>query len=326
MWIYAPNKGASLFFSIADAVSAIFHICQCFRYKSVKLIGLHPLCAVLFTVGYALRAYGADSYLYSSSDKRPLLLFIMSQVFIYVCPPLLELANYHILGRLFYYVLHQAPLPAEKVLKTFGGLMALVELLNALGVTLAANPSSSRQQMAIGDHMTVAAIAIQLVLIIVFVCLAAAFHVRCIRGNVREKAAKIPLLTLYLSMALIFVRCIYRLVEHSGNTKVDINDLESLRNLSPLLLNEGFFLVFEATFMLFNSIIWIIWHPGRFLPRDCRIYLAQDGTLIECQTDIDKRSIMAKIAHVLTFGMLFTRKRQQGNIQELSEHPAILTQ
>jgi hypothetical protein len=53
------------------------------HYKCFKLIGLHPLCAVLFTAGYALREYGAFNYTYSTKN---LIIFILSQVFIYICP------------------------------------------------------------------------------------------------------------------------------------------------------------------------------------------------------------------------------------------------
>jgi hypothetical protein len=40
----------------------------------------------LFTVGYALREYGAYNYLFSFANKVPLSIFIVSQVFIYICP------------------------------------------------------------------------------------------------------------------------------------------------------------------------------------------------------------------------------------------------
>ena len=56
------------------------------RYKAWRLIGLHPVCAILFTAGYALREYGAYNYLYSVATKLPLIMFILSQVFIFVCP------------------------------------------------------------------------------------------------------------------------------------------------------------------------------------------------------------------------------------------------
>lgn len=52
-------------------------------YKSWKVIGLHPFSAVLFTGGYALREYGAYYYLYS---PPVLIIFVVSQVLIYVCP------------------------------------------------------------------------------------------------------------------------------------------------------------------------------------------------------------------------------------------------
>lgn len=108
LYIYQPNKGAPIFFTIVFALSSIFHIWQCWfvshsytrkrsckeltellfsRYQAWKLIGLHPVCAVLFTAGYALRAYGAfGHYVYLESSNVPLLTFVMSQVFIYVGP------------------------------------------------------------------------------------------------------------------------------------------------------------------------------------------------------------------------------------------------
>ncbi|KAL2264436.1 hypothetical protein VTK26DRAFT_1 [Humicola hyalothermophila] len=86
LYVYAPNKAAPIFFAVAYGLSAVFHIWQCFHYKAWRLLGLHPLCAVLFTAGYALREYGAYNYLYSETDSMPLIMFILSQVFIYVCP------------------------------------------------------------------------------------------------------------------------------------------------------------------------------------------------------------------------------------------------
>jgi hypothetical protein len=322
LYVYAPNKAAPIFFAIAYGISAIFHIWQCYRYKAFKLIGLHPICAVVFTVGYALREYGAYNYIYSVTSRGSLIAFILSQVFIYACPPLLELANYHVLGRMFYYVPHCAPLPPGRVLATFGGLMAVVETLNALGVALGTNTSSSRETQALGGHLIIAAVAMQLGLIVIFVCLAVLFHRRCVKANVQVRAVKTILSTLYASMALIFIRCIYRLVEHLGNTKVDIDDLEALRQLSPILRYEAFFYVFEATLMLLNSALWNVWHPGRFLPRGHHIYLAQDGTEVQGEKELDDRSLLAKTGHVLSFGILFRRKRQHQRFQELGEYSA----
>ncbi|XP_044716969.1 RTA1 like protein [Hirsutella rhossiliensis] len=273
LYIYAPNKGAPIFFIAGYAISAIFYIWQCWCYHAVKLTGLHLICAVMFTVGYGLREYGASNYMYENDDMTPLIVFILSQVFVYVCPPLLELANYHILGRIFHYVPHLAPIPAGKVLGVFGGLMAAVELLNALGVALAANPSSGPSQQATGSYLTVAAISIQLVVIVIFVCIAGTFHVRCMKTRVPLKNIKTLLSTLY-----------------------------------------------ATSFMLINSALWNIWNPGRFLPKDYHIYLAQDGTEVHGERDTDKRPLLAKTANVLTFGLLFRRKRTNYAAQELAQY------
>ena len=62
------------------------------RYKSWALIGLHPFCAVMFTAGYALREYGGYNYIYDPFDpmdtsrSTTLMVYILSQVFIYICP------------------------------------------------------------------------------------------------------------------------------------------------------------------------------------------------------------------------------------------------
>lgn len=44
------------------------------------------MCAVLFTVGYAMREYGSNNYMYDPDDMTPLIIFILSQVCILVCP------------------------------------------------------------------------------------------------------------------------------------------------------------------------------------------------------------------------------------------------
>lgn len=55
-------------------------------HKCFRLLGLHPLCGILFTLGYALREYGSFNYLYEEENKTVLILFVLSQVFIYICP------------------------------------------------------------------------------------------------------------------------------------------------------------------------------------------------------------------------------------------------
>lgn len=199
--------------------------------------------------------------------------------------------------------------------------MAFVELLNALGVALASNPSSSHTQQETGSHLVVAALAMQLGVVACFVGLAGVFHMRCVRAGVLVRNVKAVLGTLYVSMALILVRCVYRLVEHLGNTTIKLDDMESLRALSPVLRYEWWFYVFEATLMLLNSLLWNGWHPGRFLPRDYRVFLAKDGftEVVGEGSAKDERPWWQIVVHVLTLGLLFGRKRTKGNFSELAD-------
>ncbi|KAL4797773.1 hypothetical protein BDV19DRAFT_386809 [Aspergillus venezuelensis] len=309
LYVYAPNKGAPIFFTIAYALAAGLHIWQCYRYSSFRLIGLYPLCGVIFTLGYALREYGAYNYLYREGDNGPLIGYILSQV------PLLELANYHILARVFYYIPYLAPLPPARVLSTFGGLMILVEFLNALGVSLSSNPSSSSTQQNIGSNMTIAALSLQVVVIVTFGILAGLFQYKLQKSRISSRKVTIPLRTLYASMGMILVRCIYRLIEHAGHTTIDINDMEVLRGLTPVLRYEWFFYVFEASLMLVNMVVWNIWHAGRFLPRGHLVYLGRDSVEAVAEEGKDERSLGKKVGHVLSFGVLF---RKKGAYQDLS--------
>jgi len=240
--------------------------------------------------------------------------------------PLLELANYHVLGRILHYVPHLAPIPPSRVESIFGGLLALVEALNALGVSLSANPSSKPTTQELGSNLTIAALSIQLGVIVIFVAIASIFHWRCAKANIRARAVSTPLATLYVSMALILVRCIYRLVEHMGNTAVKLSDPESLKRLSPILRYEWYFYVFEATLMLLNSALWNVWNPGRYMPRNSRVYLARDGvTELEDSSKSRKQPLLVTIGSVFTFGILGAvhRKRQArkqtfGELQDYS--------
>lgn len=200
--------------------------------------------------------------------------------------------------------------------------MALVEVLNALGVSLSANPSSSHTQQELGSRLTIAALAIQLGVILIFVLLAGIFHRRCAKANIHTKVISTPLVTLYTSMALILIRCIYRLVEHLGNTTVQLDDVESLKTLSPILRYEWFFYLFEATLMLLNSVLWNVWNPSRYLPKNYHVYLSRDGRTEIEGDDSDNRPLLAVIGSVLTFGILFPKKKGYPPFEELGEYPA----
>ncbi|KAG9519271.1 putative RTA1 domain protein, partial [Aureobasidium melanogenum] len=308
LYVYAPNKVAPVLFTILYGISAVGHIWQCARYRAWRMIGLQPMCAVFYTAGYALREYGAFDYLYSTTNLN---VYIISQVLIYICPPLLELCNYHVLGRILYYVPYCAPFPPNRIMSLFGALVAVVEALNGLGVAFASNPSSSLSIQELGSKLTKASLAVQLAVIVVCIVFAGLFSKNCKREGIRSRKINIPLTILSASMFLILIRCIYRLVEHLGNVGLNIGDLEAMRELTPILRYEWFFYVFESTTMLLNSVIWNVWHPGRYLPRLHNVQLSPDGSEVEVEEDADTRPLLAKAGSILTFGILFRHKKTQ---------------
>ncbi|KAJ5095678.1 hypothetical protein NUU61_005034 [Penicillium alfredii] len=266
------------------------------------MIGLHSLCAVMFTVGFALREYSSYHYL---DQGNALIIYIMSQVFINICPPLLELSNYHVLGRMFSYLPHLAPIPPSRVLGIFGALMGLVEALNSLGVAFSSNPKGNEQTL--GKALTLVALSIQLCVILSFLTMATIFHRRCSKAPIpRQRGVPTLMFTLYISMVLILIRCIYRMVEHAGNSTVNLDSPKELQSLSPIYLYEWYFYVFEAALMLLNSWLWNVWHPGRFLPQDSTVFLGTDGQT-EWADPSKKQAGLAQVGYMvmqwLTFGL-----------------------
>ncbi|KAB8231215.1 uncharacterized protein BDW43DRAFT_320888 [Aspergillus alliaceus] len=274
IYIYVPNKIAPIFFAVAFAASGTLHLWQSYHYKCFKLMILHLLCCLMFTAGFALREYGAFHHSYNKPD---LYTYIASTALIYMSPPLLELANYHVLGRILYYVPYHSPIHPGRVLTTFGLLSSLVEVLNALGVSYLANPELPESTMKLGHILMKISLVAQIIVIAVFCLLAATFQRRCYRSGSRTRSLSAPLITLYISTGLIFIRCVYRIIEHFGVSRIHASSSGELEGFSPIMRHEWFFYVFEASLMLVNSCLWNWQHPRRYLPAESNIYLAQDG-------------------------------------------------
>jgi hypothetical protein len=234
--------------------------------------------------------------------------------------PLLELANFHVLGRILYYVPYYSPLHPGRVLTTFGALSAVVEVLNALGVSYIANVNASESRHDLGYTLMKISLVLQLMVIVLFVSLAVMFQWRCAQGGIRSKRVSGPLLTLYASTVLILVRCVYRTVEHfafsGGQTGTDPKDL------SPMVRYEWYFYVLEASVMLVNSVLWNVRHPRRYLPQHSTTYLAQD-----CSTDLEGPGWKDTRPFVMTlldpFGWLDSGKKKEQPFWETNGYHAI---
>ncbi|KAM5341630.1 hypothetical protein ACJ41O_014661 [Fusarium nematophilum] len=269
-WFYAPNKGAAIFFLIAFFSSGCVHAWQSTHYKCWILTPLFTFCAVLFTAGFALRIYGA--FHYDNLD-----IFIASMCITYAAPPLLELQNYHILGRILYYVPYHSPLHPGRVLTTFGFISGIIEALNGWGASYSANQSLKDSEIKAGHALIKTSLILQIIVAVLFIALAVVFHRRCIANGIRNDRLDSSLITLYTSITLILGRTIYRLVEYFGVEELRFGPDFDPATISPVIRYEWFFYVFEAALMLINTVMFNFRHPRRYLPRNNKIYLAPDG-------------------------------------------------
>ncbi|KAI5460243.1 hypothetical protein BGZ63DRAFT_386805 [Mariannaea sp. PMI_226] len=313
-YFYAPNKGAAIFFLIGFFTSGLIHVWQCLHYKCWKLTPLFPFCCLLFTAGFALREYGAFHY-----DN--LNVYIASICITYAAPPLLELQNYQILGRILYYVPYNSPLHPGRVLTSFGFLSAIIESLNGWGASYSANQSLNNDQIAIGHALIKTSLILQIAVAVLFVLLASTFHRRCLATGIKNDRLNTPLVTLYVSITLILVRTIYRVVEYFGVAQLRFGPGFNPMDMSPIIRYEWFFYFFESTMMLSNVVLFNLRHPRRYLPRSNKIYLATDGVSeVEGPGYKDPRPFWVTLVDPFDIYGILTAKSKQDKFWELPGH------
>ncbi|CAJ2508818.1 Uu.00g138440.m01.CDS01 [Anthostomella pinea] len=272
IWFYAPNKGAPDFFIVAFLAGGAAHFWQALHYKCWRLTGLYVFCPLLFVLGFVTRVLGAFDY-------GNLVKYIISICSTYAAPPLYELGNYYVLGRILYFVPYYSPIHPGRVLTTFSAISIVVESISGVGASYVANQSLPKEMQETGRSLLQAALIIQLVVVSLFLLLASAFHVRCRRNGVNHDKFNQALITLYMSEVIILVRCIYRTVEYFGISRADFDSPTfDSASVSPVIRYEWFFYVFEATLMLCNSVLLNVRHPRRWLPKSTKVYLSKDGT------------------------------------------------
>ncbi|KAI5925611.1 RTA1 like protein-domain-containing protein [Camillea tinctor] len=293
VWYYAPNKGAPIFFAAAFLATGAVHTWQAYHYKSIKLTWLYVFCALLFAVGFIFRAIGAFDY-----DN--VTVYIVSICLCYAAPPLYELGNYHVLGRILYFVPYHSPLHPDRVLTTFAAISLVIEVLNGIGASYVAVRTLAPEVQRTGQTLLQAALIMQLVVVALFVVLAGTFQARCRRGGIRSPKVHQPLLTLYASSALIAARCIYRTIEYFD-----------VHTAGPTVRYEWFFYVFEAALMLANSALLNARHPRRWLPARPEVYLARDGaTEVTGPGYQDDRGLLASLMDPFDlYGMIKGKKQ-----------------
>ncbi|KAI9761884.1 MAG: hypothetical protein M1840_001537 [Geoglossum simile] len=300
LWYYAPNKGAPIAFGVLFLLSGLVHGWQCFKYKCWKVGGLLPWAATLFVAGFVVREVGAYNY-------DDLNIFIASTVLLLVAPPVYEGANYFLLGRILYYVPYFSPLHPGRVVTTFIGIDVVIGALTGNGASYVSNSSLTEEKRNMGKSLLKAALLLQLASMGGFVAIAARYQYRCRKAGVLSRNLHTVLIVLYTSSAIISVRTIFRIVEYFAVASLDARS--DFKKISPVIRHEAYFWVFEVSLMLCNSVLMNSFHPSRFLPRNNKIYLAEDGiTEIEGPGYDDKRPFIVTLFDPFDIIGLITRR------------------
>jgi RTA1 like protein len=259
------------------------------HFTAWKATGLLPLSTLIFVAGYITRELGAFDY-------TNIVKYIVSMCLVYGAPPMYELANYIILGRILYYVPYHSPIHPGRVITTFGFISMVVEALNANGAAFISNVTLPEWKQQIGHNLLKAGLAIQLGVIVSFLSLAIYFQRKCTRNGIMPKHLKSVLTTLYISSTLIAIRTIYRTVEYFAAATIHVTPGFDPMSINRIIRYEWFFWVFEATLMVANSLLLNFRHPAMYLPRSNKIYLAEDGvTEIKGPGFEDKRNFLLTI-------------------------------
>lgn len=258
IWYYAPDKAAPIVFIVLFFISGVIHAYQTIIHRSWRTTLLLPWAALLMIAGFAIRLVGA----YHTDNLTYL---IASTVLIMSGPPVYALINYFILSRILFYIPYLAPLHPGRVATTFVGLDAVCEILIGQGAWRMANSTMTDKQRKLGADLVTASLSLQAALFGAFGLLAAQFHRRASRAGVLPANLRTVLLVLYVSAAIVTIRCIYRLVEYIMGWD------------SYIYKNEVFFWVFEAVIMLVNSVLLNAFHPGKRLPHSNSVFLDRDG-------------------------------------------------
>ncbi|EPS35632.1 hypothetical protein H072_10932 [Dactylellina haptotyla CBS 200.50] len=264
-FLYCPNFGAALFFTVVFGLSCTAHIFQAFYYKKFRLCWVIVLGASWETTAFGLRTAATKNF---TSDA----LGIPSSILIYLSPLLINAFAYMVLGRMVQFYLAEKKvfgIRAIRLTVIFVWLDVIAFLVQLVGATMTipdTDANSTDQQKAdslkkqeLGFNIYKGGIGFQLFWIVVFCVLAWRFRMKAVMEKVRgtwvarESNWKHLLAVLYLTLIMIMIRIIFRLIEFSGGVN------------SKLTTTEGFFYGLEATPMALACITWNVFHPGRYL-------------------------------------------------------------
>lgn len=284
LWEYCPSLPAAVLFTVLFGLTTCTHVVQASIYRK-------PFAAVLImgglweTGGYVARIFAIENQLSSGVYTAQMLLILLAPLWI-------NAYIYMLLGRMVHFFLEPDrdrvfKIRARLITRMFVLFDITAFLIQAVGGTMT-GPDVSPSVQQTGLNIYTAGVGVQLFFLVIFTVLAirfqrkvsrrqslstkatnedpnpesqedlppqsnARFHVDSVM-SMPDPSLAIPLLRLlYVTMALIILRNIYRLVEFGTGEN------------SPPIKHEWYSYVFDAVPMFSALLVLNIFNPGKML-------------------------------------------------------------
>ncbi|KAH8687354.1 RTA1 like protein-domain-containing protein [Tricladium varicosporioides] len=265
LWSFCPNVPAAILFAVLFALTSGAHIFQAHHYKT-------PFCwaiimgALWEMISFVIRVPSIYNPTSLGLYNPWFLLFLLAPLWI-------NAFCYMLLGRMVFQYL-----PDRKLYKLRAQRMALcfvvldiVSFIIQIGGGLLVL-SKNVQTKQTGLHIYTAGLALQEFFIFVFVFLVFSFQRRLKHeaGPEARRKAKKLLITMYLSLALISIRILYRLLEFASSFTSKLTQ--------ELWYHEVWQYCFDALPMFLALVLFNVIHPGTLIPGDKSKFIVPVGT------------------------------------------------
>ncbi|OJJ68908.1 hypothetical protein ASPBRDRAFT_132253 [Aspergillus brasiliensis CBS 101740] len=258
LYRYTPSSVAAGIFVALFLLTTIYHAYQLWRGRAWYFIA--------FVIGGIFQIIGYICRILAHSHKESVPIYSVQTILILLAPPLYAASIYMVLGRLITFLRAEklSLVPVRWMTKIFvvGDVIGFVAQAAGGGIMA----SGTIEDYKLGEHVTVAGLAVQLAFFSVFIVTCGIFH-RRIRQRPTEEVAAISarlrehhrwgwetvLAGLYAASLLILVRSIFRIIEYAQG------------NGGYLISHEAFMYVFDSTLMFLAMVVMNVCHPSMIL-------------------------------------------------------------
>ncbi|KAI5475604.1 hypothetical protein MNV49_001114 [Pseudohyphozyma bogoriensis] len=256
---YNPNQHMCLAAAAIFLISFLGHLGYMIKKKSWYLTLCEPLKMTAFTIGAIMEVLGYLARYKSARSPDSVLWYAIQSLFIILAPSLLAASHYMIFGRLMREVGEEfAPIRASRVTKIFVIFDALIQ------------SSGDGKNANLGKWVLIVGFVIQLVSFGVFGIVSIVYHRRARASGIPKGDWTKCLSTLYVGIALILVRSVFRLVEFASGGY----------NTGYILTHEAFFYVLETLPVALVCYFFLFSHPTRYLGNSGTFTKFEEGSTI----------------------------------------------